>query len=161
MGWFDGHDVDKISDDPNKLPDNTYKFKVIAAEHGPSRNDPTRMQLSFKYQIIEGPWASFYPISDWAQTPENVDPAIVERLLSHIKVRFRAFGYSDEEIAKLDPKKLKNCINRVFYGTTRFTERPDGSTGIRITQYSPIDGNRSGLDEFFSGGSDGNKVDGI
>lgn len=146
MSWFAGRDVEKIADDPNKLPDDTYLFKVTSAEHGASQNDAARMQITFKYQIIEGPWSSFFPLTDWAKTPENVDPGEVDRLLSHIKMRYRAFGFSDDEIGKLDPKKAKIAVGKTFWGTTKFNTRPDGSTSLRIVQYSPLNGNKARAD---------------
>jgi hypothetical protein len=137
MGFFDSVNVDDIPDNPNELPNNTYKFQVISAELKPTKNND-KTGITFKYQIVEGAWSNFFPLVDWCRVPDNnVKPDEVQRMLSYLKMRLIAFGFSPEEIQAFDPDDVSKCVGREFYGTT--SAKKDGeNTQIRVQRFDPI-----------------------
>lgn len=146
MGFFDGVDIDDVPDNPNELPNDTYKFEVISAKLGPTK-DKSKTGITFKYQIIEGGWSTFFPISDWVQTPEEgktaKDDAI--RMLSALKMRLLAFGFESDEIQTWDKGDEMKCIKRRFFGTTGRQKREGQTDNIRVIKFDTLD---SGDSEF-------------
>ena len=139
MGWFSTVNVDDIPDDPNALPNNTYKFQVISAKLAPTK-DSTKTGITFKYQILEGAWSNFFPLVDWVQVPdERTKPDEIERMLSYLKMRLLAFGFSSDEIQEFEPGHELKCINRNFYGTTFSKKQDNGNPQIRVQKFDPID----------------------
>jgi hypothetical protein len=137
--WFEDTDVDDIPDNPNELPNDTYKMQIISAKLGPT-NDGKKTGIIFKYQIIEGPFSTFFPLVDWVQVPDSkVSPDNKPRMLSYIKMRLLAWGFSIEEIGQFGPKTVQECVSRRFYGTTSM-KKQDGNTNIRVMKFDPIDG---------------------
>lgn len=135
MGFFDDHDVDDIPDDPNHLPDNTYAFEVVKAEINPTK-DGSKTGIVFRYQILNGEWATFFPLSDWVRVPDkNTESDKVSRILSHLKMRLVGFGFTNDEIQKFSPDNLNDCIGRRFYGTTRSKTNGD-RTNISVTKFA-------------------------
>lgn len=153
MSWFSGVQVDDIPDNPNDLPNNTYKFSITSAMVKPTK-DNSKTGITFKYQIVEGPWASFFPIIDWVRVPDGKTPADeVERILSYIKMRLLAFGFSVEEIQEFGPEMVDECVNRQFYGTTSSrTDKTTNQTNIRVVKFDPLSGDND--DDMLGGSSD-------
>lgn len=136
--WFDGTNVDDIPDNPNELPNNTYKFRVTSAQHRPTR-DNSKTGITFKYQIVEGSWSTFFPLVDWVRTPDASMPNDEkQRLLSYLKMRLIAFGFDMGEIQQFGPAMLEKCLNREFYGTTSFKKNDDGTSNIKVVKFDPI-----------------------
>lgn len=136
--WFEGSNVDDIPDNPNELPNNTYKFRVISAQHRPTR-DNSKTGITFKYQIVAGPWSTFFPLVDWVRTPEASMPKDEkQRLLSYLKMRLIGFGFDMDEIQKFGPSMLDQCLNREFYGTTSFKKNDDNTSNIKLVKFDPI-----------------------
>jgi hypothetical protein len=143
--WFDDAevDIDDVPDNPNELPNNTYLFEVVQAKHSPTKNNASKEGITFKYQIVQGPWSSFFPITDWSETPvKGVTPKDKAQLmLSYVKMRLLAFGYSVDEIRSVaNPNNIGQCVGRKFYGTTKVTKNKDGQTQIRVVKFDPFDG---------------------
>lgn len=145
--WFAGSNVDDIPDNPNELPNNTYKFLVIGAVHRPTK-DNSKTGITFKYQITEGSWSTFFPLVDWVRTPDASMPNDEkQRLLSYLKMRLIAFGFSMDEIQNFGPDTLEKCLNRPFYGTTMCKRTEDGNTNIKVVKFDPIgDGSDTEVD---------------
>lgn len=139
MSFFDGEDVNEIPDNPNELPNDTYKFQVISAELKPT-NDGSKTGIVFKYQILEGPWKSFFPISDWVQVPDqNTRKDEKGRMLSNLKMRLLVWGFPIEEIQAFGKGSEKDCIGRTFYGTTFLKkDLKTQQSNIRISKFAPI-----------------------
>lgn len=139
MSYFDDEDVNEIPDNPNELPNDTYKFKVISAEKKPT-NDGSKTGIVFKYQIIEGPWSTFFPISDWVQVPDkNTRKDEKRRMLSNLKMRLLAWGFTIDEISEFGPGSEKDCIGRTFFGTSFLKkDLKSQQTNIRLSKFSPI-----------------------
>lgn len=155
MGYFDDVDVDDIPDNPNELPNNTYLFQVIDAKVGPTK-DGSKTGILFKYQIIEGPWSSFFPLADWVRVPDkNTKPDEIGRILSYLKMRLLAWGFTVNDIKAFGPGDEQNARNCRFYGTT--SAKKDGdNTNFRIVKFDPLDnGVGDGIDEFMGTSSDG------
>jgi hypothetical protein len=142
--WFDT-DVDDIPDDPNNLPNNTYHFRVISAKLAPTANKD-KTGITFKYQIVEGAYSSFFPLVDWVRVPDAKVPKDErQRMLSYLKMRLLAFGYTPAEIQKFGPKMVNDCVNREFYGTT--SSKKDGDrTNIKVVKFDPMSDNSQGID---------------
>jgi hypothetical protein len=145
MSFFSGRSVDDIPDNPNELPNNTYKFQVIGAKLAHTQNKTgqsgfvPKLGITFKYQIVEGAWSNFFPITDWCQVPdENTPEDKQERMLSYLKMRLLAFGFTPDEIQEFGPGDVEKTINRVFYGTTSM-KKEKGNTQIRVQKFDPID----------------------
>lgn len=138
MGWFDSVNVDDVPDNPNELPNNTYLFEVISAVLGPTK-DKSKTGITFKYQIVEGAWSSFFPIVDWVRVPDaNCTADEIPRMLSYLKMRLLAFGFSPEEIQEFGKGDELKCLRRRFYGTT-FLKSEDGKTQIRVNKFDSLD----------------------
>lgn len=138
MGWFDSVNVDDIPDNPNELPNNTYKFQVTSAELKPTR-DGSKTGITFKYQIIEGAWSNFFPLVDWVRVPDaNTKPDEIERMLSYLKMRLLAFGFTPDEIQGFEPGSEVKCLQRAFYGTTSAKKSDDNNIQIRVQKFDPI-----------------------
>lgn len=139
MSFFEGYEVDDIADDPNNLPNDTYKFKVTQAELKLTK-DGSKTGITFRYQIVEGQWSTFYPLVDWVQVPDKGVPKDERgRMLSYLKSRLLAFGFSTEEIQGFGPGSEKECINRYFWGTTSSRkDRNTGNTSIRVVKFDPV-----------------------
>jgi hypothetical protein len=136
--WFEGSDVDDIPDNPNELPNNTYKFRITAVQHRPTK-DNSKTGITFKYQIVEGSWSTFFPLVDWVRTPEASMPQDEkQRLLSYLKMRLMAFGFDMGEIQSFGPSALDKCLNREFWGTTNSRKNEDGSVNIKVVTFAPI-----------------------
>lgn len=148
MSWFDDVEIDDIPDNPNELPDNTYKFRVISAKVGPTK-DGSKTGITFKYQIVEGDWATFFPLTDWVQVPEDSHSGdAAKRMLSFIKMRLLGFGLTSDEIRKFGPNTVQDlCVNRHFYGTTRIKKDGD-NTQIRVHKFDPIGDGEDTLIDF-------------
>ncbi len=147
MSWFANTNVDDIPDNPNELPNNTYKFQVISAvlKETNKRTDannnpiPTKTGITFKYQIIEGPWSNFFPLVDWVRVPDNnCKPDEIDRMLSYLKMRLLAFGFAPEEIQEFGPGSEMKTLKRVFYGTTSIKKQND-QTNIKVVKFDPVD----------------------
>ena len=146
-GWFSDVEVDDIPDDPNELPNNTYMFKVTSAVIAKTKANPNKPEkaiktgITWKYQIIEGAWSTFFPLSDWVQCPdENTKPEEVTRMLSNIKMRLLAFGFSVDEIKDFGPEMITETVGRNFYGTTYLRkDKETQRTNININKFKPID----------------------
>ncbi|MGS2592210.1 hypothetical protein [Streptomyces hebeiensis] len=137
MSWFASVNIDDIPDNPNELPNNTYKFKVTSAKVGPTK-DGSKTGISFKYQIIEGSYSSFFPLNDWCRVPDNkTNPDEVEKMLSYLKMRLLAWGFSIDEIQHFGPETVEQCIGREFYGTTSL-KKENGHTNIRVVKFDPV-----------------------
>jgi hypothetical protein len=135
--WFAGTDIDDIPDNPNELPNNTYKFQVISAELKPTK-DESKTGITFKYQIIEGSWSNFFPLVDWCRVPDaKVKPEEQQRMLSYLKMRLLAFGFTPEEIQEFGPGSELKTVGRNFYGTTSVKKDKD-QTQIRVVKFDPI-----------------------
>lgn len=143
--WFADHDVDDIPDDPNFLPNNTYKFEVVKADVGPTtQGDKTG--ILFRYQIREGEWSTFFPVTDWVRVPDgNTRKDEMERMLSHLKMRLVGFGFSPEEIQKFGPDDIEKCVGRMFYGTT-FSKMKDGRPNIRVQKFAVVEEGEANID---------------
>lgn len=136
--FFGDIDIDDVPDNPNELPNNTYKFRVISAKFGKTRAGD-KVGITFKYQIVEGSWSSFFPLNEWVRVPEPTLPEDErERMLSYLKMRLLAFGFTPEEIQKFGKKMVDNCVNREFYGTTS-SKRDAERTNIRVVKFDPIE----------------------
>lgn len=154
MGWFDSVNVNDIPDNPNELPDNTYKFQVTSAVLNPTK-DKTKTGITFKYQIVEGAWSNFFPLVDWVRVPDsNTKPDEIERMLSYLKMRLLAFGFTPDEIQDFGPGSEEKTLNRVFYGTTAVKKNADNSTQIRVQRFDPIG---DGADTMMDFPDDGNE----
>lgn len=147
-GWFSDVEIDDIPDDPNALPNNTYKFKVTSAVFAKTKTDPSKPDkvikdgITFKYQIVEGAWSSFFPLVDWVQVPDkNTKADEVSRMLSALKMRLLAFGFTVEEIKDFSPDMVSDCVHKSFYGTTylRKDAKNGGQTNIKVTTFAPVD----------------------
>lgn len=137
MGFFDSVNIDDIPDNPNELPNNTYKFQVISAELKPTK-DNSKTGITFKYQIVEGSWSNFFPLVDWCRVPDaSVKPDEMQRMLSYLKMRLIAFGFTPEDIQAFGPGDEAKCIGRDFYGTTSIKKDGD-NTQIRVQKFDPI-----------------------
>lgn len=151
MSFFDDVDVNDISDDPNKLPNNTYLFKITSAKFGPT-NDGNKTGITFKYQIVEGAYSTFFPLTDWVRVPDkNTRPDEKPRMLSYLKMRLLAFGYTPDEIQGFGPKMVEDCIGREFFGTTSSKKDPKTDNNqIRVHTFAPrnSDDDLDGLNEF-------------
>lgn len=135
--WFGNRDIDDIPDDPNSLPNNTYVFQVTGAKLGPTK-DKSKNGITFRYQIIEGAWSTFFPITDWVQVPDDsVKAEEVDRMLSSIKMRLLAFGFPPEKIQKFGPKMVESCIGRKFFGTTNIRKDKNDQNQIRVQRFDP------------------------
>lgn len=145
--WFGDVNVDDIPDNPNELPNNTYKFRVISAQHRPTR-DGSKSGITFKYQITEGSWSTFFPLVDWVRTPDSsMSKDEKERLLSYLKMRLISFGFDMGEIQQFGPSTLEKCLNREFYGTTSFKKNEDNTTNIKVVKFDPVgDGANTAVD---------------
>jgi len=143
MSWFSDVNVDDIPDNPNELPNNTYKFQVISAVLAPTKQGD-KTGITFKYQIIEGSYSNFFPLVDWVRVPDaNTKKDEIQRMLSYLKMRLLAFGFSTEEIQAFGPEMVEKCIGRVFYGTT--SSKKDGdNVQIRVQKFDPV--NEGGID---------------
>lgn len=141
MSYFDDVDANEIPDNPNELPNDTYKMKVIAAKLAPT-NAGDKTGITFKYQIIEGPWSTFFPISDWVQVPDGkMTKDDRTRHLSNLKMRLLAWGFELEEIQRFGKDSEKECIGRTFYGTTSLKkDLKANTTNIRIFKFAPLTG---------------------
>ncbi|MFF5977047.1 hypothetical protein ACFY7C_36705 [Streptomyces sp. NPDC012769] len=139
MSWFSGHNVDDIADNPNELPNNTYKFQVISAEVKPTK-DNSKTGITFKYQIMEGAYANFFPLTDWVRVPDaNTKPDEIERILSYLKMRLIAFGFSPDEIANMGPETIAQTKGRMFYGNTSLKrDEKSGQANIRVIRFNPL-----------------------
>jgi hypothetical protein len=138
MGFFDNIDIDDVPDNPNELPNDTYKFEVTSAKLGPTK-DNSKIGITFKYQIIEGPWATFFPISDWVQVPDEKTPRDqVVRMLSSLKMRLLAFGFTPDQIKTWDKGHEMQCIKKRFFGTTGRQKREGQTDNIRVLKFDPI-----------------------
>lgn len=147
MSWFANVDVDDVPDNPNELPNNTYKFQVISAvlKETTQKYDsagqaiPTKTGITFKYQILDGSWNNFFPLVDWVRVPDaNTRKDEMDRMLSYIKMRLLAFGFSTDEIQQFGPEMVDKCIKRSFYGTTSMKKDNQGNTNIRVVKFDPI-----------------------
>lgn len=137
MGFFANHNVDDIPDDPNALPNNTYHFQVTSAELKPTK-DGSKTGITFKYQIISGPWSNFFPLTDWVQVPDEKTPADkIERMLSYLKMRLLAFNFTPDEIQEFDKANVPDTIRREFYGTTNL-KKDGNNTQIRVVRFDPV-----------------------
>lgn len=147
MGWFSTVNVDDIPDNPNELPNNTYKFQVTSVELKPTK-DKSKTGITFKYQIIEGAWSNFFPLVDWVRVPDaNTKPDEIERMLSYLKMRLLAFGFSLDEIQEFDKGDEIKCLRREFWGTTYAKKGDDNNTQIRVQKFDPIgDGSDTEID---------------
>lgn len=139
--WFDDVDIDDIPDNPNVLPNNTYKFRVISAKLGPTR-DESKVGITFKYQIVEGAFSTFFPLIDWIQVPDgNTKREDKTRMLSYLKMRLLAWGFTTDEIKAFKPGYELKTVNRVFFGTTFVQKGKNGNTdNIKVQKFDPIDG---------------------
>lgn len=138
MSWFSNVNVNDIADNPNELPNNTYHFKITQAELKPT-NDGSKTGITFRYQIMSGAYSTFFPLVDWVRVPDaNTKSDEVERMLSYLKMRLLAFGYSIEEIQEFGPDMVKGCIGKEFYGTTSMRKDKDNQVNIRVTKFDPI-----------------------
>lgn len=153
MSWFSDTDVNDIPDDPNHLPNDTYKMKVISAKVGetkPNPNNPNwtkKTGITFKYQIIEGSYSTFFPLNEWVRVPDgNTKEDETTRMLSYLKMRLLAFGFTPEEIQDFGPETLDEVMGREFYGTTSIKKDGD-RVNIKVVKFDPIsDG--EGMNEF-------------
>lgn len=137
--FFGDTDVDDVPDNPNDLPNNTYKFRVISAKYGKT-NAGDKVGITFKYQIVEGAWSTFFPLNEWVRVPEKTLPKDErKRLLGYLKMHFLGFGFTPEEIQGLKPSMVTECVGREFYGTTSTKRDKDGRTNIRVVKFDPID----------------------
>lgn len=138
MSWFANVDVDDVPDNPNELPNNTYKFQVTSAVLKPT-NSGDKTGITFKYQIVDGSWSNFFPLVDWVRVPDgNSKPDEVNRMLSYIKMRLLAFGFTPDEIQEFGPEMVDKCIKRTFYGTTSTKKDNQGNTNIKVMKFDPI-----------------------
>lgn len=139
--WFSNVDIDDVPDNPNVLPNNTYKFSITGAEVKPTK-DSSKTGITFRYQIVEGAWSTFFPIIDWVRVPDaNVKPDEMSRILSYIKMRLLAFGFTVEEIQNFGPKMIEQCVGRSFYGTTSIKKGKDGNQDqVRVAKFDPLNG---------------------
>jgi hypothetical protein len=60
-------------------------------------------------------------------------------MLSYIKMRLLAFGFSPEEIQNFGPNMISQCVNRSFYGTTFAKKDKENNNNIRVVKFDPID----------------------
>ena len=147
MSFFGNHDVNDISDNPNELPPNTYKFRVISAKFAPTQGGD-KHGITFKYQIVEGPYATFFPLTDWVRVPVNDVPKDEEeRLLSYLKMRLLAFGFSLDEIQEFGPGQVNDTVNRMFFGTTGLRKDKNGQTNIRVNKFDPVSDDTDVMDD--------------
>jgi hypothetical protein len=152
--WFSNTNIDDIPDNPNELPNNTYHFKVTDAQLKPTK-DSSKTGITFRYQIIKGSWSNFFPLVDWVRVPDDkVSPDQLQRLLSYLKMRLLAFGFTPEEIQEFGPDSEKKCIGREFYGTTSIRKDENtGNTNVKVVKFDPIGDGADTLIDF--GNKDG------
>jgi hypothetical protein len=140
MSWFTGAgvDVNDVPDNPNELPNDTYRFQVTSAVLKPT-GDGSKTGITFKYQIVDGAWQTFFPLTDWVRVPDsNTKQDEIPRMLSFLKMRLLGFGFSPEAIQDFGPEMVNDCIGKTFFGTTSARKDKDGNTNIRVSKFSPI-----------------------
>lgn len=137
MSFFDDVNVDDIPDDPNALPNDTYKMKVTEAKIGPTQNGD-KTGITFRYQIIEGSWKTFYSLTDWVRVPDGKEnPEERPRMLSYLKTRLIGFGFDSDEIKSFGKETVEECVGRVFWGTTS-SKKVNGNNNIRVGKFDPV-----------------------
>lgn len=137
--FFGDTNVDDVPDNPNELPNNTYEFRVTSAKFGKT-NAGDKVGITFKYQIVKGSWATFFPLNEWVRVPDrHMANDEKQRTLSYLKMRLLAFGFTPEEIQRFKPSMVTECVGREFYGTTSTKKDKDGRTNIRVVKFDPID----------------------
>jgi hypothetical protein len=152
MSFFDNvENLDEIPDDPFALPDNTYLCRIVEATHDHTKNDKNKFGILVKYQIIEGPFSSFFPFGEWLHTPNpSDDPNDMQTMRSYanLKKHFMAYGFGADELKSVTVEDLKD---REVYVKTYTKKDKEGRNNIRIADLTPVDG----ADEFFPKSDDG------
>jgi len=144
----DDVDIDDIPDNPNHLPEDIYVCRISKAVMKPT-NAGDKVGLTLTYQIIEGPYSSSFPFTEWLWIPKvekGVELTVEEiRANSRLKNHFISAGFGADEIRG---KKPRDLIGKVLKVKTRNKMDKDKNERINISNVMAAeDGHVSGSDE--------------
>lgn len=144
----DDIDVDDIPDNPNHLPEDTYICRVAKAVLKPTANKD-KIGLTISYQIIEGPYRTMFPFTEWLHVPRKSeieteeDKVKAARNNAKLKQRYIAFGIPADEFKSTTPQDL---LNREVMVKTQ-NKKQDGQERINVRSVEAVSEEIRGSDE--------------
>lgn len=141
--------IDEIPDNPNFIPDNTYKCCVVGAEEKLTQNED-KNGLTIEWQIVEGDFTSAFPFKHWLQIPLDDQPdeyyssPEVMKMMSYVKKLYLGLGFTEDELATVETQDL---ITREAYVTVknRQNKKNPEYTNLNVTGVRSIeDGDNEG-----------------
>lgn len=135
MSLFGDVAFDKAVDDPNAIPDATYKCFLYDFKVGPTASGD-KVGATFVYRIAEGQYEG-RDIREWKQVPQKSADAYDEndvKQVSYLKQRLANLGVPDERMNTVTPDDLigkrvwVTVKNRNGYVNAQRVTLDDGTT---------------------------------
>lgn len=111
MSFFGELDLENAPDDPNSIPDGTYRAFLTDIGKKGTKNDPNKIGVTFKYKLSEGQYDGF-EVTEWKSANATDD----DRTKSWLKQRLLGLGVPADRLSSVDPSDL---IGKEVYVTVK------------------------------------------
>lgn len=101
MSLFGELDLEDAPDDPNMIPDDSYKAFLTDVKKGPTQKDPNKFGVTFKYRISEGAYEG-REVTEWKSANKTDD----ERTKGYLKQRLLNLGVPEDRLGTVDADDL-------------------------------------------------------
>ncbi len=111
---FGDLDLDNAPDDPFLIPDATYRAFLTDVKKGPTKKNPHKLYVNFKYKISEGDYEG-QEVGEWKSANASDDT----RTKSFLKQRLISLGVPADRLGVVEPADL---IGKEVYVTVKNRE---------------------------------------
>ena len=123
MSLFGDLDLENAPDDPNAIPDSTYRAFLTDISKKGTQKDPHKIGVTFKYRISEGNYEG-REVTEW----KSANPGDDERTKGYLKQRLINLGVPTDRLSQVDPDDL---IGKDVYVTVK--NRGEYANVVRVT----------------------------
>lgn len=101
MSLFGELDLEDAPDDPNAIPDDTYKAFLVDVKQGPTQKDPQKIGTTFKFKISEGKYDG-REVTEWKSSMKDDD----EQTKGYLKARLLSLGIPEDRLSTVEKDDL-------------------------------------------------------
>ena len=100
MSLFGDLDLESAPDDPNAIPDGTYRAFLTDLKKGPTK-DGSKVGVTFKYKVSEGAYDG-HQVTEWKSANTSDD----DTTKAWLKQRIIGLGVPADRMSSVDPDDL-------------------------------------------------------
>jgi hypothetical protein len=146
---FDTVKIDELPDDPFGLPANTYRWSIDSVELAPTKNNSEKYNITVISKIVSGPYAD-RQVYEWLHYPrvdkngkalDGSSEVDLTRSFANLNLHLKAYGLSDDQIAKFNHRNYKELLMGNEYYATTYNQKDakSGRTNVKLKDFRSLD----------------------